>query len=142
MTAQCDGTVIFNPKGDFRPCNASPSPPHCSRPASPPQQLANGNYPLADAAMAATLGRLGCNATVHGMRSAFSTWAHERTGHSNHVIEMCLAHTVGIDIEKAYRRTDQTPRRLSPGEMARLLVPSASVPKRFGPRAGAHAIGR
>jgi hypothetical protein len=36
------------------------------------QQLAKGNYPLADAAMAATLGRLGCNATVHGMRSAFS----------------------------------------------------------------------
>ena len=67
------------------------------------------------------------------MRSAFSTWAHERTGHSNHVIEMCLAHAVGIDIEKAYRRTDQTPRRLSPDEMARLLVPFGIRPKTVWP---------
>ena len=64
------------------------------------------NEALGDAAMSATLRRLGCNATVHGMRSAFSTWAHEQTAHSNHVIEMCLAHAVGSDIEKVYRRTD------------------------------------
>jgi integrase len=64
------------------------------------------NEALGDAAMSATLRRLGCNATVHGMRSAFSTWAHEQTAHSNHVIEMCLAHAVGTDIEKVYRRTD------------------------------------
>lgn len=64
------------------------------------------NEALGDAAISATLHRLGCNATVHGMRSAFSTWAHEQTAHSNHVIEMCLAHAVGTDIEKVYRRTD------------------------------------
>ena len=64
------------------------------------------NEALGDAAMSATLRRLDCNATVHGMRSAFSTWAHEQTAHSNHVIEICLAHAVGSDVEKIYRRTD------------------------------------
>ena len=63
------------------------------------------NEALGDAAMSATLRRLGCNATVHGMRSPFSTWAHEQTAYSNHVIEMCLAHAVGTDIEKIYQRT-------------------------------------
>jgi integrase len=63
------------------------------------------NEALGDATMSATLRRLGCNATVHGMRSAFSTWAHEQSAHSNHVIEMALAHAVH-DIEKIYRRTD------------------------------------
>ena len=33
------------------------------------------NEALGDATMSATLHRLGCNETVHGMRSAFSTWA-------------------------------------------------------------------
>ena len=56
--------------------------------------------------MSATLKRLGRNETVHGFRSAFSTWAHEQTAHSSHTIEMCLAHAVGTEAEKAYRRTD------------------------------------
>jgi integrase len=61
---------------------------------------------LSDDAMVAALRRLGCNATVHGMRSAFSTWAHERTGHGSHTIEMALAHSVGSEVERAYRRSD------------------------------------
>ena len=32
---------------------------------------------------------------MHGFRSAFSDWAHETTGASNHVIELSLAHTIG-----------------------------------------------
>jgi integrase len=64
------------------------------------------NEARGDAAMSSTLYRLGCNATVHGMRLAFSTWAHEQTAHSNHVIEMALAHAVGTNIEKVYPRTD------------------------------------
>ena len=62
------------------------------------------NEALGDAAMSATLRRR--NAAAHCMRSAFSTWAHEQTAHSNHVIEICLAHAVGSDVEKIYRRTD------------------------------------
>jgi integrase len=44
--------------------------------------------------------------TVHGMRSSFSDWAHDRTAFSSHVIELSLAHAIGSDVEKAYRRTD------------------------------------
>ena len=50
--------------------------------------------------------RLGSNITVHGFRSTFSDWAHERTGANGMIVEMCLAHTVGSDVERSYRRTD------------------------------------
>jgi integrase len=46
-----------------------------------------------------------CDATMHGFRSSFSDWAHERSGFSNHAIELSLAHSVGTAVEKAYRRT-------------------------------------
>jgi len=89
------------------------------------------NAALGDAAMAATLRRLGCKATVHGMRSAFSTWAHESTSHSNHVIEMCLAHAVGTDVEKIYRRTDlfEKRRKLMAQWAAYLSAPRAMAGK-------------
>jgi integrase len=53
-----------------------------------------------------TMRRCGRSETVHGMRSAFSTDAHEQTAHSNHTIEMSLAHSVGSGVEQAYRRSD------------------------------------
>jgi len=45
-------------------------------------------------------------ATVHGFRSTFSDYAHERTSYSNHAIEQSLAHNVGTAVERAYRRGD------------------------------------
>jgi integrase len=66
---------------------------------------------LGDAAMTATLRRLGHDETVHGFRSAFSSWAHEQTAHSNHTIELCLAHSVGSEVEKVYRRSDLANKR-------------------------------
>jgi integrase len=62
-------------------------------------------------ALSQTLKRLGCDATVHGMRSAFSDWAHEQTAHSNHTIELCLAHAIGTEVEKAYQRSDLIAKR-------------------------------
>jgi integrase len=44
-------------------------------------------------------------ATLHGMRATFSTWARERTGAADAVVEMSLAHTVGNAVERAYGRT-------------------------------------
>lgn len=44
--------------------------------------------------------------TTHGFRSSFSDWAHEKTNAQTHIIEMCLAHTVGSAVERAYRRGD------------------------------------
>jgi len=68
--------------------------------------IGSRNAALSDTVMNQTLHRLGYNETIHGFRSSFSTFAHERTAHSNHTIELSLAHTIGSDVEKAYRRTD------------------------------------
>jgi hypothetical protein len=61
--------------------------------------------------MAAVLRRLGRTESVHGFRISFSDFAHERTNHSNHTIEISLAHSVGSDVERAYRRTDMFNKR-------------------------------
>ena len=45
-------------------------------------------------------------ATVHGFRSAFRTWASERTSIRHAVCEMALAHRVGSDVERSYARSD------------------------------------
>jgi integrase len=78
-----------------------------------PKVKGNGNcfigsrsHRLGERALQAALGRIRQDATPHGLRSTFSDWAHERSTFSNHVIEMCLAHAVGSDVEKAYRRGD------------------------------------
>ncbi len=61
--------------------------------------------------MLAVMNRLGRSETVHGVRSAFSDWAHERTNYDNHTIEISLAHSVGNEVEKAYRRGDMFDKR-------------------------------
>jgi integrase len=66
---------------------------------------------LAKNAMQTTLRRIGHEQTVHGFRSSFSDWAHELTAHSNHTIEISLAHTVGNEAERAYRRGDMFNKR-------------------------------
>ena len=63
------------------------------------------NNGLSNMAMAAVLKRMGrSDVTVHGMRSVFSDWAHERTAHVGNVIEMALAHSIPSATEAAYRR--------------------------------------
>lgn len=44
--------------------------------------------------------------TVHGFRSAFSTWAREQTDYPREIVEACLAHASGDAVELAYLRTD------------------------------------
>lgn len=46
----------------------------------------------------------------HGLRSTFRVWAAER-GYDRDMAEMQLAHSVGTDVERAYRRTDFIERR-------------------------------
>lgn len=45
-------------------------------------------------------------ATVHGFRSTFRDWAGEMTNFQRETIEAALAHRMGDDTEKAYRRGD------------------------------------
>jgi integrase len=68
--------------------------------------------PLSNMAMAEVLKRLDTGgATVHGFRSSFRDWAGERTNFPREIAERMLAHTIGNDVERAYRRGDALERR-------------------------------
>jgi integrase len=55
--------------------------------------------------------------TVHGFRSAFSSWAHARTTVPTDIIEMALAHQFGDQVARAYMRDDLVNRRRALVEM-------------------------
>ena len=61
---------------------------------------------IAETTVTATLRNAGRSETTHGFRSAFKTWAGERTRHHNVEIELSLAHAVGSAVEQAYSRGD------------------------------------
>lgn len=67
--------------------------------------------PMNDLLLVRVMKRMGYAAVPHGLRSSFSDWAHEQTGHSNHAIELSLAHSIGAAAEKAYRRGDMLAKR-------------------------------
>jgi integrase len=52
-----------------------------------------------------------CPAVPHGIRSTFRDWAAERTNYPRDMAEIALAHTVGSDVERAYRRSDMVEKR-------------------------------
>ena len=66
---------------------------------------------LSGAAMDAVLKRMKVDATVHGFRSTFRDWAGEETDFAREVVEQALAHKVGSDVERAYRRGDAIEKR-------------------------------
>ena len=49
-------------------------------------------------------------AVPHGLRSTFRDWAAEK-GYDHVLAELALAHTVGSEVERAYRRTDLIEKR-------------------------------
>ena len=58
--------------------------------------------PLSDMGLGAAI--KGLDATIHGFRSTFRDWASEETDCDHAVAELCLAHAVGSQVERAYRR--------------------------------------
>jgi len=50
-------------------------------------------------------------AVPHGLRSTFRDWAAERTEYPREMAEIALAHRVGSDVERAYRRGDMVEKR-------------------------------
>lgn len=50
-------------------------------------------------------------AVPHGLRSSFRDWAAERTAYPREMAEMALAHNVGSEVERAYRRGDMVEKR-------------------------------
>lgn len=49
--------------------------------------------------------------TVHGFRSSFRDWAAEVAEAPREIAEQVLAHQVGSEVERAYRRGDALERR-------------------------------
>lgn len=71
------------------------------------------NQPITEDSMRVLLQRemgLGKAATVHGFRSSFRTWCEEH-GKDRIVAELCMGHTVGNAVERAYQRSDLLERR-------------------------------
>lgn len=50
-------------------------------------------------------------AVPHGLRSTFRDWAAERTEYPREIAEIALAHDVGSEVERAYRRSDMMEKR-------------------------------
>lgn len=55
--------------------------------------------------------RLARAAVPHGLRSTFRDWVAERTDYPRDMAEIALAHTVGSEVERAYRRGDMLEKR-------------------------------
>jgi integrase len=66
---------------------------------------------LSEEALRAVLNRMGQDVTVHGFRSSFRDWVGERTNFPREVAEAALAHVVGDNTERAYRRGDALEKR-------------------------------
>ena len=68
--------------------------------------------PLSNMAMLMGLRRMKRDdLTMHGFRSTFRDWAGECTAHPRDVCEQALAHSLGNDVEAAYRRGDLLEKR-------------------------------
>jgi integrase len=64
-----------------------------------------GKKPLSNMAMLMLLRRMKVEEfTVHGFRSTFRDWAGDKTHFAREVVEHALAHTIGSEVERAYRR--------------------------------------
>jgi integrase len=66
---------------------------------------ARSGRPMTAPALLQGLGYVQPGITVHGFRSTFADWAAE-TGKDRDLAEMALAHAVGNQVERSYRRTD------------------------------------
>lgn len=67
--------------------------------------------PLGHNAMAHALKAVAPGYTPHGLRSSFRDWAGEETEFPRELAEHALAHTLGDDSERAYRRMKSVERR-------------------------------
>jgi integrase len=66
---------------------------------------------LGHMALSNVLMRAKVDATVHGFRSSFRDWCGEKTDFPREIAEAALAHRVGDETERAYRRGDALEKR-------------------------------
>lgn len=89
--------------------------------------------PLSNMAMLNLLERMERpDITVHGFRSSFRDWAGETTDFPRELAETALAHVVGDETERAYRRGDSLDkRRKLMDAWAKFLSGEATTPKQL-----------
>ncbi|CAA9493976.1 MAG: Integrase [uncultured Sphingomonadaceae bacterium] len=87
--------------------------------------------PLSQMAMTMVLRRMGLgHYTVHGMRSCFRDYLGDMTNHPESIVEHALAHQVGDETERAYRRGDAfLKRRALMQDWEHYLLPPAKKEK-------------
>lgn len=61
---------------------------------------------ISDATMSKHMASMGLDYRPHGFRSSFRDWIAEATSAPHDVAETAIGHTVGGNVERAYRRTD------------------------------------
>jgi integrase len=72
----------------------------------------SGKGHISETAVRNLMSRMGMETwTMHGFRSAFRDWAGEKTAFPRDVAEMAIAHVVGDQTERAYRRGDALEKR-------------------------------
>ena len=71
----------------------------------------NASKEMTPSALVRVLHRSGIDATIHGMRAAFRSWAQEQTSASWAACELSLAHNTGSQTEMAYARADMLTQR-------------------------------
>lgn len=85
--------------------------------------------PLSAMAFEMLLRRTKTKCTVHGFRSSFRDWSGELSSFPREVAEAALAHTVGDETERAYRRGDALEKRRKMMEAwAAYVAPKAKPP--------------
>lgn len=67
--------------------------------------------PLSDMALSMLMRRMNHKAVPHGLRSTFRDWAGDRTNYARDIAEAALAHTIGNQVEAAYRRSTALEKR-------------------------------
>jgi integrase len=70
-----------------------------------------GGYTLSGQTLAAAITKAGAEVAVHGFRSTFRDWAGSSTAFPRELAEQALAHTIGNQVEAAYRRDDMLDKR-------------------------------
>jgi integrase len=70
-----------------------------------------GQKRMEERSLRSILHRMNLKVTCHGFRSTFRDWAGDTTHFAREHIEECLAHQVGNDVERAYRRSTALEKR-------------------------------
>ncbi len=69
------------------------------------------NKPLSNMALTMLMRRMKVDAVPHGFRSAFRDWCGDETSFPREIAEAALAHQVGNEVERSYRRSDALEKR-------------------------------